>query len=98
MSEFSSNSGKDAGMLSFDQDKPCPGREYLDLVVQGKTLHYDGARDVRALLESQGEKSAYANVRINGLVLSRRDFENIPLSDGDNIDFLYYMGGGSCLI
>ena len=45
-------------------------------------------RDVRSLLESRGENSLYANVRINGDVLSRRDFENISLNDGDKIDSL----------
>jgi sulfur carrier protein len=67
----------------------------IELLVQGKPVFYDGPRDIRSLLESRGENSLYANVRINGDVLSRRDFENIPLSDGDRVDFLYFMGGGS---
>lgn len=66
----------------------------LELVVQGRKLSYFGPPDIRSLLESQGENSVYANVRINGEILDRRDFENIPISDGDKIDFLYFMGGG----
>jgi len=97
MNEFGPNSEKTSGMLSFDDGSRCPGPDCLDLVVQGKQLHYHGARDVRALLESRGENPVYANVRINGQVLSRRDFENISLRNGDEIDFLYFMGGGSCL-
>ncbi|MHB9053260.1 MAG: sulfur carrier protein ThiS [Thermoleophilia bacterium] len=85
-------------MLSFKNDGACHGIDCLQLVVQGRPLEYHGARDVRSLLESQGEKAAYANVRINGNVLNRRDFENIPIKEGDRIDFLYFMGGGSCLI
>ncbi len=98
MTGFGSNSEKDSGMLSFDDGEARPGADGLDITVQGKKLQYFGGRDVRSLLESQGENAAYANVRINGTVLSRRDFENVPVSDGDNIDFLYYMGGGSCSI
>lgn len=89
------NSEKDVEMLSFEDTATCPGPDCLELTVQGRPLHYHGARDVRSLLESRGENSLYANVRINGSVLSRRDFENIPLRDGDSVDFLYYMGGGS---
>lgn len=66
----------------------------LELVVQGRKLSYFGPPDISSLLESQGENSVYANVRINGEILDRRDFENIPISDGDKIDFLYFMGGG----
>jgi sulfur carrier protein len=98
LSGFGSNSENSAGMLSFEEGKACPGPDCLDLVVQGKPVHYHGSSDVRSLLESQGENSAYANVRINGRVLSRRDFENVSLRNGDNVDFLYYMGGGACSI
>lgn len=93
MNEYCVNSEKDAEVLSFE-DGACAGRNGLDLVVQGKKLRYSGARDVRSLLESEGQNAVYANVRINGSVLIRRDFENIAIHDGDEIDFLYYMGGG----
>lgn len=70
----------------------------LNLVVQGKPLLYSGLADVRSLLESLGENTMYVNVRINDEVLGHQDFESISLQEGDSIDFLYYMGGGTCLI
>lgn len=91
------DSERDGGMVSFEERLNGGGSAahgYVELIVQGKRLQYSGARDIRSLLESQGENSAYANVRINGDVLRRRDFENIPVNEGDSIDFLYYMGGG----
>lgn len=94
MTGTNADSEKEAEVLSFE-DSACPGPGCLDLVVQGKPLHYHGAKDVRSLLESQGQNSVYVNVRINGEVLNDRDFENIPLNEGDEIDFLYYMGGGN---
>ncbi|MFA5809981.1 MAG: sulfur carrier protein ThiS [Thermoleophilia bacterium] len=96
MTGCDTHSEKDDKLLSFD--KGVDGGDCLRLTVQGKPVHYSGDADVRSLLESRGENSLYANVRINGSVLSRRDFENIPLSDGDKIDFLYFMGGGTCSI
>lgn len=82
-------------MLSFDGREQCCGADCLQLVVQGRQIQYDGGRDVGSLLEIQRENIAYVNVRVNGVVLDRRDFENIPLRDGDRVDFLYYMGGGA---
>jgi len=94
MTGCGTHSEKDNKLLSFDKD--VERNDNLTLTVQGKHVRYGGDADVRSLLESRGENSLYANVRINGTVLSRRDFENIPLSDGDEIDFLYFMGGGTC--
>lgn len=92
----SQSSGKDGEMLSSGgatKDDVC----CLNLIVQGKQLFYRGSADVRSLLESRGENTMYVNVRINDEVLGNRDFENIALEEGDSIDFLYYMGGGTCL-
>lgn len=88
------NSDKDAEMLSLKHRPQAAGAQKLELVVQGRKLCYFGPPDVRSLLDSQGENSVYANVRLNGTILRRRDFENIPLNEGDSIDFLYFMGGG----
>lgn len=92
------NSDKDCKMVSFDgqasSEKAGKAVSRLRLVVQGKELEYDGPADMRSLLEYRGENPQYANVRINGEVLNDRDFENIGLRDGDNIDILYFMGGG----
>lgn len=87
------NSEKGSGVVSLDKRTEADGAT-LDLTVQGEKLDYTGPADVRSLLESRGENALYANVRINGEILTRRDFENIPLRDGDSVDFLYFMGGG----
>ncbi len=80
-------------MLKTRNDRTRP-RLGLNLSVQGKKQAYSGPPDVRSLLEALGENSTYVNVRINGEVLDRRDFEKISLHEGDRIDFLYFMGGG----
>ncbi len=96
MNEFGANSEKETGMLSLNDGDVGSVPDCLNLIVQGKPLLYRGSKDVRSLIESQGENSAYVNVRINETVLKQRDFENVPLEDGDSVDFLYYMGGGTC--
>ena len=80
------------------EDRPPGADSALHLVLQGREKVYHGPPDVRSLLEALGENLSYANVRLNGTVLNRRDFENIPLQEGDRVDFLYFMGGGSCSI
>lgn len=66
----------------------------MNLTVNGKPLEYEGEPAVSALLEQLKEQTTYVTVRHNGDILTRRDFENIPLAEGDAVDFLYFMGGG----
>lgn len=37
----------------------------------------------------------YVTVQLNDEILSRDDFDKIIVKDGDTVEFLYYMGGGS---
>lgn len=34
------------------------------------------------------------SIQLNGEFVDRDDFDTIILNDGDEIDFLYFMGGG----
>jgi hypothetical protein len=33
-------------------------------------------------------------VQVNGVIIDRNQFDTTPLKDGDEVEFLYYMGGG----
>jgi sulfur carrier protein len=89
------DSDKSPEMLSLAKDAPADVKAgVINLVVQGKPCRINGVTDVGSLLNSLGENSLYVNVRVNDEVLDRRDFNNIPIREGDRIDFLYFMGGG----
>jgi sulfur carrier protein len=34
-------------------------------------------------------------VQVNGVIIDRNQFDTTPLKDGDEVEFLYYMGGGA---
>jgi sulfur carrier protein len=34
------------------------------------------------------------SIQVNGVFISREDFDKTPISENDEIDFLYFMGGG----
>ena len=51
---------------------------------------------VTELLANQGvEMPDMVSVQINGDFLEREAFDSRAVRDGDEIDFLYFMGGGS---
>ncbi len=67
----------------------------MNLTVQGKPFSHTGDPDIGSLLETLNESVTYVTVRHNGAILQRRDFEDIPIAEGDSIDLLYFMGGGA---
>lgn len=51
---------------------------------------------VTALLEiAKVEMPDMVSVQLNGEFVKRPDFEKTYLKEGDEVDFLYFMGGGS---
>ena len=40
------------------------------------------------------ETPQYVTVSVNEEFVEARDFESHSLSEGDNVEFLYFMGGG----
>jgi thiamine biosynthesis protein ThiS len=67
----------------------------VNLTVQGKPFTHTGEPDVRSVIEALNESASYVTVRHNGAILHRRDFENIPVGEGDSVDILHFMGGGA---
>jgi len=47
------------------------------------------------LKELKVEMPEYVSVELNGEILLRQDFPTTVVSDGDTVEFLYYMGGGA---
>lgn len=41
------------------------------------------------------EMPEMVSVQLNGDILERSDFESTQVSEGDEVEFLYFMGGGS---
>lgn len=51
---------------------------------------------VSELIKAEGvEQPDMVSVQVNGNFLTRDEFATRTLSEGDEIDFLYFMGGGS---
>lgn len=47
------------------------------------------------LLQQQVPSPEMVAVRINGRIVPRSRYDSTNLSNGDTVDFLYFMGGGS---
>ncbi|EHI97201.1 thiamine biosynthesis protein ThiS [Clostridium sp. DL-VIII] len=68
----------------------------MKVIINGKETILNNEASIKELLEKEYvEMQEYVTVQVNEEIISRTDFETHIIKDGDSIEFLYYMGGGS---
>ena len=67
----------------------------MKLAINGKDVQTNGAQTVTELLKEQEVKwPDMVSVELNGTILKRETFASTALAEGDQVEFLYFMGGG----
>ncbi|MNO75558.1 bifunctional sulfur carrier protein/thiazole synthase protein [compost metagenome] len=68
----------------------------MNIKVNGEQKSYKEILTVTELLKAENvEMPDMVSVQLNGEFLERDSFSEIKLKDNDEVDFLYFMGGGS---
>ncbi len=68
----------------------------MNLVINGKDVQKKDGMSVTELLSEQKIKVPdMVSIEINGSILQRSEFDNTNLKEGDKVELLYFMGGGS---
>jgi sulfur carrier protein len=67
----------------------------MKLTINGRETDGVTSNTVTELLTEQKVKSPlYVSVELNGEILDRGQFDTANLKEGDQVEFLYFMGGG----
>lgn len=67
----------------------------MKITVAGEQKNYENGINVAKLIELENvETPQYVTVSLNDEFVDQSAFENTVLKDGDNVEFLYFMGGG----
>ena len=68
----------------------------MKLVINGEEVtSKDGLNVNEILVEQEVKMPEMVSVEINGQILRRSEFDTTVLNEGDKVEFLYFMGGGS---
>ncbi len=68
----------------------------MKIHANGKEVLLEKELTVKELLGYQNvEMQDYVTVQINDGFVAREDFETLVVKDGDVVEFLYFMGGGT---
>ena len=66
------------------------------IIVSGERRQVpDGTTIDNLLIAEKVEMPEYVSVSVNEQFIAREAFSSFVLRDGDLVEFLYYMGGGS---
>lgn len=64
--------------------------------VNGKDQDLNGVETLSGLMKSNNVlQPEMVSIQVNGKFVDRNDYETTPINAGDEVDFLYFMGGGS---
>ena len=67
----------------------------MTITVAGVKKEYSDGLTVAKLIEQENvEMPQYVTVTINDEFVESGAFESTSVKDGDNVEFLYFMGGG----
>lgn len=69
----------------------------MRLVINGKTEELElQAKTIRELLRvKKVEMPEMVSVELNGIILRQSEYATTQVKDDDQIEFLYFMGGGN---
>ena len=70
----------------------------MQIIVNGESQEQSYPLTVTSLLESLDLRSKQVAVEVNLKILDRSDFDTFNLQEGDKVEILSFIGGGSLSI
>jgi sulfur carrier protein len=68
----------------------------MKIEVNGKEVQTkDGLTVSELLVEQEVKMPEMVSVEVNGDIVKRSKFDELKIAEGDKVEFLYFMGGGS---
>ncbi len=69
----------------------------MNIKVNGedRALDFDSMSIRQMLTVCDVDQPDMVSVQLNGEFVTKENYDNIEVKDGDEVDFLYFMGGGA---
>ncbi len=69
-------------------------KEFIKIKLNGKEQEIQSGMNVSDLLLKWKIRPELVTVEINEIILQKLDYESTKIQEGDNVEFVFYMGGG----
>ena len=70
-------------------------KELIKITLNGKPQEILGGMTVSDLLLKWKIRPELVTVEVNETILQKLDYETTGIKDGDHVEFVFYMGGGT---
>ena len=70
-------------------------KEFIKIQLNGKPNEIQAGLTVSELLLKWKIRPELVTVEVNENILQKLDYETTVLKNGDNVEFVFYMGGGT---
>lgn len=67
----------------------------MKLLINGEDRSFDGPLSLQGLVEQLGMKADRVAVELNRNLVPRAQWPATPLADGDQLEIVHFVGGGS---
>ncbi|MEK7265312.1 MAG: sulfur carrier protein ThiS [Pseudomonadota bacterium] len=66
----------------------------MELIINGESARYDGLRTVSDLVAALGLEPKKLAVELNRAIVPKSAYGATPLSNGDTLEIVHFVGGG----
>ena len=70
-------------------------QQLINITLNGKEQQIQSGLTVSDLLLKWKIRAELVTVEVNDTILQKLDYDTTGLKEGDNVEFVFYMGGGS---
>ena len=64
------------------------------ITLNGEAVEITDGLSIGKLLQERNIKPELVSVEHNGTIVLKEDYDKLVISNGDTVEFLYFMGGG----
>lgn len=69
----------------------------INVKINGEAVNFDGEVSIMDILSERKVRPEIVAVELNGELINRAKYDELKLQDGDQLEYLLYMAGGSIL-
>jgi thiamine biosynthesis protein ThiS len=67
----------------------------MKLIINGETREFQDAPHLLSLVDQLGMKGDRVAIELNGDLIPRERWNETPLAEGDKLEIVHFVGGGS---
>ena len=70
----------------------------IKILINGKEEMLENGLNINELLKKKNIRPEVVTVELNEKIIDRKEYQISTIREGDKLEFVYFMGGGSSIV